>query len=586
MYKTSYNGIPAAAKHLCQSSAQNNEQFREKFKALMEVTHPNLVSYLAAATFPDPQSVTPSLVIMTELMEKNLTQFLGEAQCDIPIHLQVNLCLDIGFALAHLHSLQIIHGNLRSNNIFLVGTTAKVADYGMAKLLDSQLPIHDPYLPPEAQVPHVHYSETFDIYALGVLMVQIATREQPSLTPQLPQISSRSAEVDRSQQLTVKITDAHPLRDITLQCLKDSSKERPTAHNVAKKLDKARHHELYVTSLKQEKEVAQQEFLQLQEIAKSREEVVMKQRQENQKIQKANEQLLQQLKEKDQTISTLQATTEQRWQKHQSEMQLKDREIVQLAASHKQKLSRLDILTQQLQQQLKDKDKQISALHSSNEQQCRELQHQLSTLKQKHQEELEKKKEEILHLSSTMTRQSAQLKSQSKQLQKEIQERDKKNSELHQTLDQTLQQLKVKEKLTSNLENAAAQQRQTLEAKAHEISNLKQRNQCEMQQKERELTQLTSKSKQQVSQLEAQAHQLRREVQEKRTEISKLTNTVDSQLQKIKTLDTQISDFRSEKEKQATEWGCWEGEVKGALESLSSAVYRRKHMHVKKEPLC
>ena len=585
MYETRHSGVLVAAKHLYHSSAQNHEKFKEEFKGLREVIHPNLVSYLEAATCPDPQSDTPTLVIITELMERNLTQFLGEAKHDIPIHLQVNLSLDISFALAYLHSQQIMHGNLRSNNVLLVGTTAKVADYGMAKLLDSQLPMrgpdYGPYLPPEAQMPHVQYSEKFDIYGLGVLIVQIATREKPSLIPQL--LQTTSAEMDRSHQLTVKIATTHPLRDIALQCLKDSPKERPTAQNVARRLGKVKHHKLYVTSLKQEKEVAQQEFVQLQEIAKSREEVVVKQRQENQKIQKANEQLLQQLNEKDQTISTLQATTEQQCQKHQTEMQLKAREIVQLAASHKQKLSRLDTLTQQ---QLKDKDKQISALHSSNQQQCRELQHQLSTLKQKHQEELEKKKEEILHLSSTMTRQSAQLKSQIKQLQKEIQERDKKNSELHQTLDQTLQQLKVKEKLTSNLENAAAQQRQTLEAKAHEIANLKQRNQREMQQKERELTQLTSKSKQQVSQLEAQTHQLRKVVQEKRTEISKLTSTVDSQLQKIKTLDTQISDFRSEKEKQATELECWEGEVKGALESLSSAVNRRKLMHVKKEPLC
>ena len=128
VYKTSYSGIPAAAKHLYQSyaSAQNNQKFKEVFKALMEAIHPNLVSYLAAATYPNPQSDAPALVIVTDLMERNLTHFLGEAQCDIPIHLQINLCLDICFALAHLHSQQILHSNLRSNNVLLVGTTARV----------------------------------------------------------------------------------------------------------------------------------------------------------------------------------------------------------------------------------------------------------------------------------------------------------------------------------------------------------------------------------------------------------------------------------------------------------------------------
>ena len=518
--KTSYNGIPAAAKHLYQSyaSAQNNEKFKEVFKALMETIHPNLVSYLAAATYPNPQSDVPALVIVTELMERNLTQFLGEAQCDIPIHLQINLCLDICFALAHLHSQQILHGNLRSNNVLLVGTTAKVADYGMAKLLGIQhSAIHGPYLPPEAQVPHVQYSEKFDIYALGVLMVQIATREQPSLIPQ-PQ---------QSQQHIIKMTATHPLQDITLQCLKDSSNERPTAHSVAKKLIMVRHHKLYATSLKQEKEAAQQGFVQLKEMA--REEVVMKQRQENQKIQKAIDQLQQQLKEKDQTISTLQTTNKQQRQALQ---------------------------TKQLE---------------------------LSNLKKKHQEELEKKNKEILHLSSTMTRESTQLQSQLKQKQEELRGRDKRNSDLQQRLDQTQHQLK-------SLQNASAQQCQSLEEKTHEIANLKQKNQREMQQKDQELAQLTSEKKQLLSQLGTQTHQLRKlqkQVQENQTEISKLTKTIDSQAQKNENLDLQILKFRSkmqEQEKQAAEWKCWEGDVKGALESLSSVVYRRHHlMHVKKE---
>jgi len=60
VYKTSYNGIPAAAKHLYQSyaSAQNNEKFKEVFKALMQAIHPNLVSYLTAVTYPNPQPVS------------------------------------------------------------------------------------------------------------------------------------------------------------------------------------------------------------------------------------------------------------------------------------------------------------------------------------------------------------------------------------------------------------------------------------------------------------------------------------------------------------------------------------------------
>ena len=37
-----------------------------------------------------------------ELMEKTLTQFLEEAEHNIPIHLQVNLCLDITYMVTWL----------------------------------------------------------------------------------------------------------------------------------------------------------------------------------------------------------------------------------------------------------------------------------------------------------------------------------------------------------------------------------------------------------------------------------------------------------------------------------------------------
>ena len=79
------------------------------------------------------------------------------------------------------------------------------------------------YLPPEARISHPEFSEKSDIFSLGVLLVQIITREATTPTPQ--QLIPLS-EVDRRQQ---HIASTHLLRYIALLCLKDIAMECPTA---------------------------------------------------------------------------------------------------------------------------------------------------------------------------------------------------------------------------------------------------------------------------------------------------------------------------------------------------------------------
>ena len=343
VYNASYQGTPVAAKYLYRPVC-DYESFKHTLEDLQGLIHPNLVAYRAAAMGPVPRTSCPILVM--ELMEKSLTKFLEEAENDIPIHLQVNLCLDITFALVYLHSHQIVHGKLSSNNFLLVGTTAKVADFGMSKLLDSQSSVTQPAscLPPEARVTHSQCSEKSDVFSFGMLVVQIVSREAPAPTPQ--QQLAPLSKVDRRQQHIQKIASAHPLRDIAIPCLRKSAMDRPTVKKVLTKLSTVKYHSQYVASLKQEREKVQQEIAQLKEKPKLKEEFALKEKQENetqmglvqqkiaqlqaelkskeeftqkqkQESEKQKEVLLQQLKERDQkshlSDSLLENSIKQYW---------------------------------------------------------------------------------------------------------------------------------------------------------------------------------------------------------------------------------------------------------------------------------
>ena len=197
-----------------------------------------MVSYLG--TYRDPASSIPVLVM--ELMEKNLTQLLQEVENSLPIQIQVDICQKVAYALAHLHSRNpvIIHRDLSSNNVLLKGTQVNVADFGLARLLDddhshSGTRGKGVYMPPEAYGSKPDYSDRFDVFSIGVLMLQIFTREEPNPEERQRQENGGATpftvvpeKVRRKKQID-RIPHDHPLKAIALECLEDIKERRPSA---------------------------------------------------------------------------------------------------------------------------------------------------------------------------------------------------------------------------------------------------------------------------------------------------------------------------------------------------------------------
>ena len=123
-----------------------------------------------------------------ELMDDSLTHFLEKSSEPTPYHVQINLCHDVSLALSFLHSNNIIHRDLSSNNVLLINNIrAKVTDFGMARLTPSvntrltvtTCPGTDVYMPPEAVDGTAIYTEKIDCFSFGVIVVQILTHKFP-----------------------------------------------------------------------------------------------------------------------------------------------------------------------------------------------------------------------------------------------------------------------------------------------------------------------------------------------------------------------------------------------------------------------
>ena len=234
-------------------------RFEQECEFLSTIRHPNIIQYLGM--YQDPDTHLP--VLLMELMDDSLTHFLEGSTQPIPYHIQVNICHDVALALAFLHSNGIVHRDLSSNNVLMIGDTrAKVTDFGMAKLEDmnprvtlrtfTMCPGTDVYMPPEAVKSKPDYTEKIDCFSFGVIAVQIMTRLFPQPGDRRKQIEMELvglvekviSECERRQNHISKIDPNHPLLSIALDCLKDNSVERPSADDLHR----------HVASLKQNKE--------------------------------------------------------------------------------------------------------------------------------------------------------------------------------------------------------------------------------------------------------------------------------------------------------------------------------------------
>ena len=245
-------------------------RFEQECQFLSTMRHPNIVQYLGI--YQDPDTGLPALLM--ELMDDSLTHFLESSTQPIPYHIAVNICHDIALALSFLHSNDIVHRDLSSNNVLLIGNVrAKVTDFGMARLGDqnprathltfTMCPGTDVFMPPEAVRDRPVYTEKIDCFSLGVITLQMLTRKFPKpgdrtkeveiTQPGLPSgtvAEIRVPEIERRQNHIGEVDPNHTLLRVTLDCLKDRDIERPSAQQLCERVTALKENQEYSESVR------------------------------------------------------------------------------------------------------------------------------------------------------------------------------------------------------------------------------------------------------------------------------------------------------------------------------------------------
>ena len=220
-----------------------SERFLQECQLLSQLTHPNIVQYLGLSQ--DQDSDLP--VLLMELMDESLTSLLERFRPLLPLQTQINISYDIALALSFLHSKNILHRDLSSNNVLMIGDRrAKVADFGMAAFMDANnltvCPGNSVYMPPEAKINPPVLSDKTDCFSFGVLAVQIMTGKFPDPDTAQPLALWKSwmqheAEIEKRRNHIQLIPTDHPLLQLACDCLKTKHAARPDANTLCKRME-------------------------------------------------------------------------------------------------------------------------------------------------------------------------------------------------------------------------------------------------------------------------------------------------------------------------------------------------------------
>jgi serine/threonine protein kinase len=160
------------------------DRFKREARSVLYLDHPNIVRGFEVGE----DSQTGAHFLVLEYVDGPSAHALLDRFGKLPVGDAVHIILDIARALEHAHSRNVIHRDIKPDNILLTRSgVAKLADLGLARRIDetSQLTgarqsFGTPFYMPYEQAANARRADArSDVYALGATLYHLVTGDVP-----------------------------------------------------------------------------------------------------------------------------------------------------------------------------------------------------------------------------------------------------------------------------------------------------------------------------------------------------------------------------------------------------------------------
>ncbi len=170
-------------------NARMHRRFLHEAQAAGALHHPNIVTIFQA------DEAGPYSFLVMEFLEGKTLERIIEEEAPLPVSRTLEILLPICDALHYAHQRGVVHRDLKPANVMITDEGAvKLMDFGIAHIFSSTLTqegalLGTPsYMSPE-QMRGEQVDRRADIFALGVVAYEMATRRQPFLGDTMSAIS-------------------------------------------------------------------------------------------------------------------------------------------------------------------------------------------------------------------------------------------------------------------------------------------------------------------------------------------------------------------------------------------------------------
>src|SRR5580692_3728468 len=158
------------------------ELFAKEWKALAEISHPNIVDVRDVDVIEENRQKKPFFV-MPLLQGATLAELITDASARLTLGRIVEIFVQVCKGLQAAHQVGLVHRDLKPSNIFVMADdSAKIIDFGVVHLAGSKSVTGQKgtfqYMSPE-QAMMREITPASDLFSMGIILYEALTRRKP-----------------------------------------------------------------------------------------------------------------------------------------------------------------------------------------------------------------------------------------------------------------------------------------------------------------------------------------------------------------------------------------------------------------------